>query len=63
MNDLQIITNEEKPHLISITETWASAEKGAAFYHLPGYATYRKDGREGHGGTILYVSNSLEQSL
>ena len=63
MNDLQIITNEEKPHLISITETWASAEKGAAFYHLPGYATYRKDGREGHGGTILYVSNSLEHRV
>ena len=60
-NELDIMVDEIKPHIIGITESWANndityyAELG-----LEGYVMFRKDrmGRRG-GGMLLYIKETI----
>ena len=58
-NELSIMVEDIHPHLIRITESWASTDIKDAELGLAGYVMFRRDriGRRG-GGVILYVKDS-----
>ena len=49
------------PHIISITESWATTDISNAELGMTGYVMFRKDrlGRRG-GGSILYIKESIQ---
>ena len=55
-NELDIMVDEIKPHIIGITESWANNYTTDAELGLEGYVMFRKDrmGRRG-GGVLLYI--------
>ena len=54
-NELDIMVDEIKPHIIGITESWANNAITDAELGLEGYVMFRKDrmGRKGGGGVSL----------
>ena len=58
-NELNIMVDDIKPHIIGITESWANNDITDAELGLEGYAMFRKDGmgRRG-GGVLLYIKNT-----
>ena len=54
--ELNIMVDDIKPHIISITESWANNDITNAELGLEGYVMFRKDtiGRRG-GGVLLYI--------
>jgi hypothetical protein len=63
--ELEIYIENEKPHVIAITESWATTEIGDSEICINGYTLFRKD-REGvkrGGGVLLYVKSDLPASL
>ncbi len=50
----------EKPDIIAITETWATADHLMSEYSVPGYKSFIKNrlNKKG-GGVICYVKNTL----
>ena len=44
MDELALLIAEEKPLIISITETWGDEDINDGFYSLDGYNMYRDDG-------------------
>ena len=59
-NELNIMVEDIKPHIIGITESWANYDITDAELGLEGYAMFRKDrmGRRG-GGVILYIKDTI----
>ena len=59
-NELNIMVDEIKPHIIGITESWANNDITYAELGLEGYVMFRKDriGRRG-GGVLLYIKETI----
>ena len=59
-NELNIMVDEIKPHIIGITESWAHNDIADAELGLEGYVMFRKDrmGRRG-GGVLLYIKETI----
>ena len=59
-NELNIMVDEIKPHIIGITESWANNDITDAELALEGYVMFRKDriGRRG-GGVLLYIKETI----
>ena len=59
-NELDIMVDEIKPHIIGITESWANNDITDAELGLEGYVMFRKDrmGRRG-GGVVLYIKETI----
>ena len=60
-NELNIMVEDNDPHIIGITESWATPDISDAELGMTGYAMFRKDriGRRG-GGVILYIKESTQ---
>ena len=58
-NELNIMVDDVKPHIIGITESWANNDITDAELGLEGYVMFRKDriGRRG-GGVLLYIKET-----
>ena len=62
MDEFKSIIEREKPHIISVTETWGKEWMGDAIFSLKEYNYYRDDREEkGGGGTLLYINKKLGQ--
>ena len=59
-NELDIMVDEIKPHIIGITESWANNDITYAELGLEGYVMFRKDrmGKRG-GGVLLYIKETI----
>ena len=59
-NELDIMVDEIKPHIIVITESWANNDITDAELGLEGYVMFRKDrmGKRG-GGLLLYIKETI----
>ena len=59
-NELNIMVDEIKPHIIGITESLANNDITDAQLGLEGYVMFRKDriGRRG-GGVLLYIKETI----
>ena len=59
-NELDIMVDEIKPHIIGITESWANNDITDAELGLEGYVMFRKDrmGKRG-GGVLLYIKDTI----
>ena len=59
-NELNIIVDNIKPHIIGITESWANNDITYAELGLEGYVMFRKDrmGKRG-GGVLLYIKETI----
>ena len=60
-NELNIMAEDNDPHIIGITEYWATPDISDAELGMTGYVMFRKDriGRRG-GGVILYIKESIQ---
>ena len=60
-NELNIMVEDNDPHVIGITESWATPDISDAELGMTGYVMFRKDriGRRG-GGVILYIKESIQ---
>ena len=63
-NELDIMVDEIKPHIIGITESWANNDITDAELGLEGYVMFRKDrmGKRG-GGVLLYIKETIPAYL
>ena len=63
-SEFKLIISDQKPHIISITESWGQDWHPDSLFALDGYTLYRND-RQGSrgGGTLLYISNTIEQRV
>ena len=59
-DELNIMVDDIKPHIIGITESWANNDITDAEFGLEVYAMFRKDrmGRRG-GGVLLYIKDTI----
>ena len=59
-NELDIMVDEIKPHIIGITESWENLDITDAELGLEGYVMFSKDrmGRRG-GGVLLYIKETI----
>ena len=59
-NELNIMVDDIKPHIIGITESWAHNDITYAELGLEGYVMFRKDsiGKKG-GGVLLYIKENI----
>ena len=59
-NELDIMVDEIKPHIIGITESWANNDITDAELGLEGYVMFRKDrmGKRG-GGVLIYIKETI----
>ena len=60
-NELNIMVQDIDPHIIGITESWATPDISDAELGMTGYVMFRKDrlGSRG-GGVILYIKESIQ---
>ena len=61
MDEFKNIIDREKPHIISVTETWGKEWMGEAIFSIKDYNYYRDDREEKGGGKLLYISKRLGQ--
>ena len=59
-NELDIMVDDIKPHVIGITESWAHNDITYTELGLEGYVIFRKDriGKKG-GGVLLYIKENI----
>ena len=59
-NELNIMVDDIKPHIIGITESWAHNDITYTELGLEGYVMFRKDriGKKG-GGVLLYIKENI----
>ena len=59
-NELNIMVDDIKPHIIGITESWAHKDITDAELGLESYVMFRKDriGKKG-GGVLLYIKDTI----
>ena len=55
-NELNIMVDDIKPHIIGITESWANNDITDAELGLEGYVMFRKDII---GGLLLYIKETI----
>ena len=61
MDVMEVRVKEQKPKVISVTETWGKEWIRDGILDLKGYKMYRNDRNvKRGGGSILYISNDLE---
>ena len=60
-NELNIMVEDIDPHIIGITESWATPDISDAELGMTGYVMFRKDrlGRRG-GGVIIDIKESIQ---
>ena len=58
-NELNIMVDDIKPHIIGITESWANNDITDAELGLEGYVMFRKDRNGRRGGGVLYWNGQL----
>ena len=58
-NELNIMVDDIKPHIIGITESWANNDITDAELGLEGYAMFRKDRMGRRGGVLLYIKDTI----
>ena len=60
-NELNIMVDDIKPHIIGITESLANNDITDAELGLEGYVMFRKDriGRRGGGGVLSYIKETI----
>ena len=56
-DELNIMVDDIKPHIIGITESWANNDITDAELGLEGYAMFRKDRMGRRGGVLLYIKD------
>ena len=63
-NELNIMVDDIKPHIIGITESWAHNDITDAELGLEGCEMFKKDriGKKG-GGVLLYISRKIYQHM
>ena len=60
-NELNIMVEDIDPHIIGITESWATPDISDAELGMTGYVMFRKDRlRRRGGGVILYIKESIQ---
>ena len=63
-SEFKLIISDQKPHIISITESWGQDWHPDSLFALDGYTLYRNDRQTARGGgTLLYISNTIEQRV
>ncbi len=62
-NELDIMVDEIKPHIIGITESWANNDIAHAEFGLEGFVMFTKDGMKRRGGGVLLYINELYQHM
>ena len=58
-NELNIMVDDIKPHIIGITESWANNDIKDAELGLEGYVMFRKDRIGRRGGVLLYIKETI----
>ena len=58
-NELNIMVDEIKPHIIGITESWANSDITDTALGLECYAMFRKDRTGRRGGVLLYIKETI----
>ena len=58
-NELNIMVDDIKPHIIGITESWANNDITDAELGLEGYVMFRKDRIGRRGGVLLYIKETI----
>ena len=59
-NELNIMVDYIKPHIIGITESWGNNDTTDAEFGLEGYVMFRKDRMERRGGgVLLYIKDTI----
>ena len=58
-NELNIMVDDIKPHIIGITESWANDDITDAELGLEGYVMFRKDRIGRRGGVLLYIKETI----
>ena len=62
MDEFKKVLDDEKPHIVSVTESWGKEWMGDAIFSVKDYNIYRNDrDNRGGGGTLLYISKKLGQ--
>ena len=61
-NELDIMVDEIKPHIIGITESWANNDITDAELGREGYEMFRKDRMGRRGGVLLYIKETIPQN-
>ena len=62
-NELNIMVDDIKPHIIGITESWANSDITDAELGLEGCAMFRKDSIGIRGGGLLLYIKELYQHM
>ena len=62
-NELNIMVEDIKPHIIGITESWANSDITDAELGLEGYVMFRKDRIEEGEEECYYTSRKLYQHM
>ena len=62
-NELDIMVDEIKPHIIGITESWANNDISDAELGLEGYVMFSKDRIGRRGEECYYTSRKLNQHM
>jgi len=62
MDELLILVEVYKPHIIGITESWGNSDITDSELSITGFNLFRRDRPTTHkgGGVLLYVSDELE---
>ena len=65
MEELELIAELQKPHIIGITESWGKTEVMDSEISLNGYTMYREDRQDGRkgGGVLLYIDSKLKVTV
>ena len=58
-NELNMMIDDIKPHIIGIAESWANNDITNAELGLEGYVMFRKDGIGRRGGVLLYIKETI----
>ena len=58
-DELNIMVDDIKPHIIGITESWANNDITDAELGLEGYELFRKDRMGRRGGVLLYIKDTI----
>ena len=58
-NELNIMVDEVKPHIIGVTESWANNDITYAELGLEGYVMFRKDRMGRRGGVLRYIKETI----
>ena len=61
--ELEILVKAQKLQIISVTETWGEEWISDGIFALKGCTMYRDDRDRIGGGTILYISDTIEQGV